>query len=158
MGALAPRAGGAPLPAPAGPSGRPRAAVVFAQLVTPCLWLAERDGHPWTLGKARVVGGGGDEAPGGGEAVRLRRRIDVAPERTALHARGAPRRIDVHFHLIPPFYSEAVYAAGRGPAIGHRRQVYFASLGGFDTHQNQMAANGQLAAFVAACRKEAEPP
>ena len=30
----------------------------------------------------------------------------------------APRRIDVHFHLIPPFYSEAVYAAGRGPAIG----------------------------------------
>ena len=28
------------------------------------------------------------------------------------------RRIDVHFHLIPPFYSEAVYAAGRGPAIG----------------------------------------
>ncbi len=30
----------------------------------------------------------------------------------------SPRRIDVHFHLIPPFYSEAVYAAGRGPAIG----------------------------------------
>jgi 6-methylsalicylate decarboxylase len=29
-----------------------------------------------------------------------------------------PRRIDVHFHLVPPFYSEAVYAAGRGPAIG----------------------------------------
>ena len=29
-----------------------------------------------------------------------------------------PRRIDVHFHLIPPFYREAVYAAGRGPAIG----------------------------------------
>ena len=29
-----------------------------------------------------------------------------------------PRRIDVHFHHIPPFYSEAVYAAGRGPAIG----------------------------------------
>jgi len=24
----------------------------------------------------------------------------------------------VHFHLIPPFYREAVYAAGRGPAIG----------------------------------------
>ena len=29
-----------------------------------------------------------------------------------------PRRIDVHFHHIPPFYSEAVYEAGRGPAIG----------------------------------------
>jgi predicted TIM-barrel fold metal-dependent hydrolase len=29
-----------------------------------------------------------------------------------------PRRIDVHFHLIPPFYREAVYTAGRGPAIG----------------------------------------
>ena len=32
--------------------------------------------------------------------------------------------------------------AGRTAAIGHRRQIYFASLGGFDTHQNQMAANG----------------
>src|SRR6185295_8046536 len=31
---------------------------------------------------------------------------------------ASPRRIDVHFHLIPPFHSEAVYAAGRGPAIG----------------------------------------
>jgi predicted TIM-barrel fold metal-dependent hydrolase len=31
---------------------------------------------------------------------------------------AAPRRIDVHFHLIPPFYREAVYEAGRGPAIG----------------------------------------
>jgi 6-methylsalicylate decarboxylase len=31
---------------------------------------------------------------------------------------ASPRRIDVHFHLIPPFYREAVYAAGRGPAIG----------------------------------------
>ncbi len=30
----------------------------------------------------------------------------------------SPRRIDVHFHLIPEFYSEAVYAAGRGPALG----------------------------------------
>jgi 6-methylsalicylate decarboxylase len=30
----------------------------------------------------------------------------------------SPRRIDVHFHLIPPFFSEAVYAAGTGPAIG----------------------------------------
>jgi predicted TIM-barrel fold metal-dependent hydrolase len=28
------------------------------------------------------------------------------------------RRIDVHFHLIPPFYQDAVYAAGAGPAIG----------------------------------------
>lgn len=27
-------------------------------------------------------------------------------------------RIDVHFHHIPPFYAEAVYAAGSGPAIG----------------------------------------
>jgi 6-methylsalicylate decarboxylase len=31
---------------------------------------------------------------------------------------ASPRRIDVHFHHIPPLYSEAVYAAGRGPAIG----------------------------------------
>ena len=30
----------------------------------------------------------------------------------------SPRRIDVHFHLIPPFYRKAVYAAGAGPAIG----------------------------------------
>jgi predicted TIM-barrel fold metal-dependent hydrolase len=30
----------------------------------------------------------------------------------------SPRRLDVHFHHIPPFYSEAVYEAGRGPAIG----------------------------------------
>lgn len=30
----------------------------------------------------------------------------------------------------------------RTAAIGHRRQVYFVSLGGFDTHENQMAANG----------------
>ena len=28
------------------------------------------------------------------------------------------RRIDVHFHLIPQFYAEMVYAAGSGPAIG----------------------------------------
>lgn len=30
----------------------------------------------------------------------------------------SPRRIDVHFHLIPQFYQDAVYAAGAGPAIG----------------------------------------
>ncbi len=30
----------------------------------------------------------------------------------------SPRRIDFHVHLIPPFYREAVYAAGAGPAIG----------------------------------------
>ena len=30
----------------------------------------------------------------------------------------SPRRIDVHFHLIPPFYQDAAYAAGAGPAIG----------------------------------------
>src|SRR4029077_19268229 len=28
------------------------------------------------------------------------------------------RRIDVHFHHIPSFYADAIYAAGRGPAIG----------------------------------------
>jgi predicted TIM-barrel fold metal-dependent hydrolase len=28
------------------------------------------------------------------------------------------RRIDVHFHIIPPFYRDAVYEAGSGPAIG----------------------------------------
>jgi len=30
----------------------------------------------------------------------------------------------------------------RGSSIGHKRQIFFASMGGFDTHQNQMAANG----------------
>jgi predicted TIM-barrel fold metal-dependent hydrolase len=30
----------------------------------------------------------------------------------------SPRRIDVHFHLIPQFYTDAVYEAGAGPAIG----------------------------------------
>jgi predicted TIM-barrel fold metal-dependent hydrolase len=30
----------------------------------------------------------------------------------------SPRRIDVHFHLIPPFFADAVYEAGTGPAIG----------------------------------------
>jgi predicted TIM-barrel fold metal-dependent hydrolase len=31
---------------------------------------------------------------------------------------SSPRRIDIHFHLIPPFYRDSVYAAGAGPAIG----------------------------------------
>jgi 6-methylsalicylate decarboxylase len=30
----------------------------------------------------------------------------------------SPRRIDVHFHLLPQFYCDMVYAAGRGPAMG----------------------------------------
>jgi predicted TIM-barrel fold metal-dependent hydrolase len=30
----------------------------------------------------------------------------------------ASRRIDFHFHLIPQFYQDAVYAAGTGPQIG----------------------------------------
>jgi predicted TIM-barrel fold metal-dependent hydrolase len=29
-----------------------------------------------------------------------------------------PRRIDVHAHIIPDFYRDAVYAAGSGPAMG----------------------------------------
>jgi predicted TIM-barrel fold metal-dependent hydrolase len=33
-------------------------------------------------------------------------------------ARMADGMIDVHFHLIPEFYRDAVYEAGRGPAIG----------------------------------------
>ena len=33
-------------------------------------------------------------------------------------ARIAAGMIDVHFHLIPQFYRDAVYEAGRGPAIG----------------------------------------
>ncbi|HEX9463751.1 MAG TPA: amidohydrolase family protein [Alphaproteobacteria bacterium] len=28
------------------------------------------------------------------------------------------RRIDVHLHVIPPFYKDAVYEAGTGPAVG----------------------------------------
>ena len=31
---------------------------------------------------------------------------------------ASQRRIDVHFHLIPQFYQDAVYAAGSGPALG----------------------------------------
>src|SRR5215469_5396608 len=31
---------------------------------------------------------------------------------------GSARRIDIHFHVIPEFYRDAVYAAGAGPAIG----------------------------------------
>lgn len=31
---------------------------------------------------------------------------------------AGPRRIDVHFHMIPQFYADMVYAAGSGPAIG----------------------------------------
>jgi predicted TIM-barrel fold metal-dependent hydrolase len=30
----------------------------------------------------------------------------------------SPRRIDLHFHLIPKFYRDAAYDAGAGPAIG----------------------------------------
>ncbi len=30
----------------------------------------------------------------------------------------SPHRIDVHFHVIPQFYADAVYAAGSGPALG----------------------------------------
>lgn len=49
--------------------------------------------------------------------------------------------------------------ASRTSAIGHRRQIYFASMGGFDTHQNQMLANGhsallgQLGSSLAAFRE-----
>jgi len=35
---------------------------------------------------------------------------------------SSPRRIDVHFHLIPQFYQDAAYAAGAGPAIGRYPQ------------------------------------
>jgi 6-methylsalicylate decarboxylase len=31
---------------------------------------------------------------------------------------ASPRRIDLHFHLIPKFYRDAAYEAGAGPAIG----------------------------------------
>ncbi|MFT3755844.1 MAG: DUF1501 domain-containing protein [Pseudoxanthomonas sp.] len=34
--------------------------------------------------------------------------------------------------------------ASRSSAINHRRQIYFASMGGFDTHDNQMAIQPQL--------------
>lgn len=33
--------------------------------------------------------------------------------------------------------------ASRRPEIGHRRQIYFVSLGGFDTHDAQMVPSGQ---------------
>jgi predicted TIM-barrel fold metal-dependent hydrolase len=31
---------------------------------------------------------------------------------------ASPRRIDLHFHLIPKFYQDVAYEAGAGPAIG----------------------------------------
>ena len=34
---------------------------------------------------------------------------------------------------------------GRSSAVGHKRQIFFASLGGFDTHRDQMAAANQPA-------------
>jgi 6-methylsalicylate decarboxylase len=33
-------------------------------------------------------------------------------------AEAPARRIDVHFHIIPPFYRDAAYEAGSGPALG----------------------------------------
>jgi predicted TIM-barrel fold metal-dependent hydrolase len=33
-------------------------------------------------------------------------------------AMPSARRIDVHLHVIPPFYKDAVYEAGTGPAVG----------------------------------------
>src|ERR1043166_336460 len=35
---------------------------------------------------------------------------------------ASARRIDVHFHLMPQFYQDAVYEAGSGPAIGRYPQ------------------------------------
>ncbi len=35
-----------------------------------------------------------------------------------MRAAAPARRIDVHFHIIPPFYRDAAYAAGSGPALG----------------------------------------
>ena len=45
----------------------------------------------------------------------------------------------------------------RSPAIGHKRQIFFAGMGGFDTHDNQMATRqpallSQLAGALAAFR------
>ena len=58
-----------------------------------------------------------------GNAARLG--VLGAPRRLRRHAglqqgRGLRMagRIDVHFHLIPQFYADVVYAAGSGPAIG----------------------------------------
>src|SRR5262249_25479009 len=68
-------------------------ASIQATVVLPCLCGEGRQGRL----KNSTWGGGGSVS----EAM-------MAP----------PRRIDVPFPLIPPFYREAVYAAGRGPALG----------------------------------------
>ena len=51
--------------------------------------------------------------------TRARRgRVKVRAPAARVARQRPPRRIDPHFHIIPPFYAEAVYAAGSGPAIG----------------------------------------
>src|SRR5262249_60086473 len=58
-------------------------------------------------GAGRAGGGGGG---GGGGAKFASSREDLLSL--------PPRRIAIHSHLIPPFYQDAAYAAGAGPAIG----------------------------------------
>jgi hypothetical protein len=41
----------------------------------------------------------------------------------------SPRRIDVHFHIIPQFYQDAVKAAGFGPARRAGYPPYAPELG-----------------------------
>src|SRR4029077_21055477 len=64
---------------------------------------------------------------GGREVTRRRRRMRVTsrpPHYPSPQGGGEKERamaagmIDVHIHLIPQFYSDAVYEAGSGPAIG----------------------------------------
>jgi hypothetical protein len=51
--------------------------------------------------------------------------------RNARHDAG---KIDFHFHAIPPFYCDAVYAAGTEPAIG-RYPEWTPGIGGRDHGQ-----------------------
>src|SRR5438874_396560 len=54
----------------------------------------------------------------GRRAQSERNAVGTESEHRLSMSRSSPRRIDFHFHLIPPFYQDAVYAAGAGPAIG----------------------------------------
>jgi uncharacterized protein (DUF1501 family) len=74
----------------------------------------------------------------------------VADSEAVNAALAAPTKITVTFpntNLAQQLRTVARLIEARG-ALGMRRQVFFCSLGGFDTHQNQMAAQDNLMAQV----------
>ncbi len=71
------------------------------------------------------------------------------------------RRIDVHFHIIPDFYRDAVYAAGSGPAIGRypdwspERALELMDASGIELAVTSLAQPGVQFAPAAAARTPA---